>query len=78
MAVSYQNDIHEDLESKVNSGDICYNLVQNLLSSPLSKNAIFKIKENNNFLQVLSYDRQCENGDYIERFGEGRCLHHQG
>jgi hypothetical protein len=30
-----QNDIHDDMKSGLNSGNACYNLVQNLLSSRL-------------------------------------------
>jgi hypothetical protein len=39
-----QNDIHDEIESIINSGNACYYSVQNLLSSPLiSKNLKIKI-----------------------------------
>ena len=39
-----QNSIHEDIKSKMKSGNVCYHSVQNLLSSSLlSKNVKIKI-----------------------------------
>jgi hypothetical protein len=39
-----QNDIHDEIKSKLNSGNACYHLVQNLLASRLiSKNLKIKI-----------------------------------
>jgi hypothetical protein len=39
-----QNDIHDEIKSRLNSGDVCYHSVQNLLSSRLiSKNLKIKI-----------------------------------
>jgi hypothetical protein len=42
--VTNQNDIHDEIESRLNSGNVCYYLFQNLLSSRLiSKNIKIKI-----------------------------------
>jgi archaellum component FlaC len=39
-----QNDIHDEIKSRLNSGNACYHSVQNLLSSRLtSKNLKFQI-----------------------------------
>jgi hypothetical protein len=39
-----QNSIHEEIKSRLKSGDVCYHSVQNLLSSSLlSKNVKIKI-----------------------------------
>jgi hypothetical protein len=39
-----QNDIHDEIKSRLNSGNACYYSVQNLLSSrPISKNLKIKI-----------------------------------
>jgi hypothetical protein len=39
MKVTNQNDIHDEIKSRLNSGNACYHSVQNLLSSHLiSKN----------------------------------------
>jgi hypothetical protein len=39
-----QNDIHDEIKSRLNSGNACYHSVQNLLSSRLiSKNLKIKI-----------------------------------
>jgi hypothetical protein len=35
MTLSYQNDIHDEMKVKLNSGNACYRSVQNLLSSCL-------------------------------------------
>jgi hypothetical protein len=36
--VTNQNFIHEEIKSRLNSGNACYHAVQNILSSGLSKN----------------------------------------
>jgi hypothetical protein len=36
MTLTNQNDIHDEIKSRLNSGNACYYSVQNLLSSPLS------------------------------------------
>jgi hypothetical protein len=42
--VTNQNDIHDEIKSRLNSGNACYYSVQNLLSSRLvSKNLKIKI-----------------------------------
>jgi hypothetical protein len=42
-----QNSIQEEIKSRLNSGNACYNSVQNLLTfSSLSKNLKFKIHKN--------------------------------
>jgi hypothetical protein len=39
MTLTNQNDIHDEMKSRLNSGNACYYSVQNLLSScPISKN----------------------------------------
>jgi hypothetical protein len=44
MRVTNQNDIHEEIKSRLNSGNACYHSVQSLLSSCLlSKNTKIKI-----------------------------------
>jgi hypothetical protein len=44
MAVTNQNCIHEEIKSKLNLGNACYQAVQNILSSYLlSKNVKIKI-----------------------------------
>jgi hypothetical protein len=35
MTLTNQNDIHDEIESRLNSGNACYHSVQNLLSSHL-------------------------------------------
>jgi hypothetical protein len=43
-ALTYQNFIQEEIKSRLKSGNVCYNLVQKLLSSSLlPKNVIIKI-----------------------------------
>jgi hypothetical protein len=50
-----QNDIHDEIESRLNSGNACYYSVQNLLSSRLmSKNLKIKIYKTV-ILPVLMY-----------------------
>ena len=42
--LTYQNSIHEEIKSKLKSGNVCYHSVQNLLSSSLLyKNVKIKI-----------------------------------
>jgi hypothetical protein len=42
--VTYQNSIQEEIKSRLNSGNVCYHSVQNILfSSLLSKNVKIKI-----------------------------------
>jgi hypothetical protein len=49
-----QNDIHNEIKSRLNSGNACYHSVQNLLSSPLiSKNLKIKIYRTVIFIVVL-------------------------
>jgi hypothetical protein len=49
-----QNDIHDESNSRLNSGDACYHSVQNLLSSRLiSKNLKIKINKTVILLVVL-------------------------
>jgi hypothetical protein len=49
-----QNDIHDEVKSRLNSGNTCYHLVQNLLSSRLtSKNLKIKIYKTVIFSVVL-------------------------
>jgi hypothetical protein len=44
MTLTNQNDIHDEIKSRLNSGNVCYHSVQNLLSSRLiSKNLKIKI-----------------------------------
>jgi hypothetical protein len=44
--VTYQNSIHEEIKSRLNSRNACYHLAQNLLSSHLlSENLQIKIHE---------------------------------
>jgi hypothetical protein len=44
MTLTNQNDIHDEIESRLNSGNACYHSVQNLLPSCLiSKNLKIKI-----------------------------------
>jgi hypothetical protein len=44
LRITYQNDIHDEIKSTLNSGNACYYSVQNLLSSRLiSKNLKIKI-----------------------------------
>jgi hypothetical protein len=44
MTLTNQNDIHDEIKSRLNSGNACYYSVQNLLSSCLvSKNLKIKI-----------------------------------
>jgi hypothetical protein len=46
MTLTNQNDIHDEIKSRLNSGNACYYSVQNLLSSCLiSKNLKIKIYE---------------------------------
>jgi hypothetical protein len=46
MTLTNQNDIHDEIKSRLNSGNACYFSVQNLLSSHLiSKNLKIKIYE---------------------------------
>jgi hypothetical protein len=33
--LTYQNDIHDEIKSRLNSGNVCYHSAQNLLSSRL-------------------------------------------
>jgi hypothetical protein len=43
MTLTNQNDIHDEIKSRLNSGNACYYSVQNLLSShPISKNLNIK------------------------------------
>jgi hypothetical protein len=42
-ALTYQSDIHDEIKSRLNSGNVCYYLVRNLSSSRLISNN-FKIK----------------------------------
>jgi hypothetical protein len=35
MTLTYQNDIHDEIKSRLNSSNACYHSVQNLLSSHL-------------------------------------------
>jgi hypothetical protein len=35
MTLTYQNDIHDEIKSRLKSGNACYNSVQNFLSSCL-------------------------------------------
>ena len=45
-----QNSIHEEIQSRLKSGNVCYHSVQNLLSSSLlSKNVNIKIYKHYNF-----------------------------
>jgi hypothetical protein len=49
-----QNDIHDEIKSRFNSGNACYNSIQNLLSSCLiSKNLKIKIYKTVILLVVL-------------------------
>jgi hypothetical protein len=44
MTLTNQNDIHDEIKSRLNSGNACYHSVQNLLSSSLiSKNLKIKL-----------------------------------
>jgi len=43
FALTNQNDIHDEIKSRLNSGNACYHSVQNLLSSHLIPNKL-KIK----------------------------------
>jgi hypothetical protein len=44
MTLTDQNDIHDEIKNRLNSGNACYHSVQNLLSSSLiSKNLKIKI-----------------------------------
>jgi hypothetical protein len=44
MTLTNQNDIHDEIKSRLNSGNACYYSVQNLLSSRLiSKNLKIKV-----------------------------------
>jgi hypothetical protein len=44
MALTNQNDIHDEIKSRLNSGNACYHSVQNLFSSRLiSRNLKIKI-----------------------------------
>jgi hypothetical protein len=45
MTLTNQNDIHDEIKSRLNSGNACYHLVQNPLSSShlISKNVNVKI-----------------------------------
>jgi hypothetical protein len=44
MTLTNQNDIHDEIKNRLNSGNVCYHSVQNLLSSCLiSKNLKIKI-----------------------------------
>jgi archaellum component FlaC len=40
-----QNDIHDEIKSRLNSGNDCYYSVQNLVSSPLISKVKFKIEK---------------------------------
>jgi len=40
-----QNSIHEEIKSRVRSGNACYHSVQNLSTSLLSKNLKIKVSE---------------------------------
>jgi hypothetical protein len=45
MTLTYQNDIHDEIKSRLNSGNACYHSVQNILSSRLvSKNQCSKYR----------------------------------
>jgi hypothetical protein len=56
--LTYQNCIHEEIKSKLNSGNACYHSVQSILSSHLlSKNVTVKIY-NTIILPVVLYE--CE------------------
>jgi hypothetical protein len=49
-----QNCIHEEIKSRLNTGNVCYHLVQNLLSSRLlSRNVKVKIYKTIIILVVL-------------------------
>jgi hypothetical protein len=46
MTLTNQNDIHDEIKSRLNSGNACYHSVQNLLSSRLaSKHLEIKIQK---------------------------------
>jgi hypothetical protein len=48
MTLTNQNDIHDEIKIRLNSGNACYYSVQNLLSSHLiSKNLKIKIYKTN-------------------------------
>jgi hypothetical protein len=54
MKLTNQNDIHDEIKIRLNSGNACYYSVQNLLSSFLiSKNLKFKIYKTVILLVVL-------------------------
>jgi hypothetical protein len=54
MMLTNQNDIHDEIKSRLNSGNACYHSVQNLSSSHLiSKNLKIKIYKTIIFLVVL-------------------------
>jgi hypothetical protein len=44
MTLTNQNDIHDEIKSRLNSGNACYYSVQNLLSSRLIQKKKLKIK----------------------------------
>jgi hypothetical protein len=54
MTVTKQNLIHEEIKRKLNSGNVCYHSVQNLLSSHLlSKNITVRIYKTIIFPEAL-------------------------
>jgi hypothetical protein len=62
-----QNDIHDEIKSKLNSGNACYYSVQNLLSSRLlSKKLKIKIYKTVIFPSCTTWVR-----NLVSNFGEG-------
>jgi hypothetical protein len=58
MTLTNQNDIHDEIKSRLNSGNACYHSVQNLLSSRLiSKNLKIKIHKIYNKEISLLFDK---------------------
>jgi hypothetical protein len=73
MMLTNQNDIHDEIKSRLNSGNACYHSVQNLLSSCLiSKNLKIKNIQNCNFVSctvwVQNLVSHCEGGTQTEGF----------
>jgi hypothetical protein len=62
-----QNDIHNEMKSRLNSGKACYYSIQNILSSRLtSRNLKIKIHKNCNFSSCAVWMR-----NLVSHFEEG-------
>jgi hypothetical protein len=60
MTLINENDIHDEIKSRLNSGNACYYSVQSVLSSQvMSKNLKIKYKNNCNFASCTVWCETC-------------------